>query len=120
MDKNSFPIIPAQPGMLQDLTFRAKLILRLMIDKRVSWLVKLLPLAGLAYWLIPWPGDSLIPVVDDAALVWLTSYFFIEFCPPTVIREHVHALTDNNTIVDGAMRGEPESEDVIEGEVKEE
>jgi len=120
MDKNSAPLIPAQSGMLQDLTFRAKLIFRLLGDRRVPLLVKLLPVAGLVYWLVPWPGDAVIPVVDDAALMWITSYLFIEFCPPTLIREHVRALTDNNTIVEDALHGESPAEDVIEGEVKDE
>jgi len=107
--------------MLQELTFRAKLIFRLMGDRRVSPLVKLLPVAGLLYWLLPLPIDNMIPVIDDAALVWLTSYFFIELCPADVIREYVKELTgSNNTIVEEARQGAPEAEEVIDGEVKEE
>ncbi|GAB4500479.1 MAG: hypothetical protein Fur0035_00190 [Anaerolineales bacterium] len=121
MNQKPGQLIPAQPGMLQELTFRAKLIFRLMGDWRVSPLVKLLPVAGLLYWLLPLPLDNLIPVVDDAALVWLTSYFFIELCPTDVIREYVKELSaSNNAVVDEIRQGQPEPEEVIDGEVKEE
>lgn len=114
-NKTPRSIIPSQGNMLEELTFRVKLIFRLLGDRRVSPLVKLLPVAGLAYWLLPLPLDNMIPVIDDAALVWLTSYFFIELCPTEVIREHVKEMSNNNTIVENIKQGEAAS-DVIDGE----
>ena len=116
MDKNPRSIIPSQGNALEELTFRVKLIFRLLGDRRVSPLVKILPFAGLAYWLIPLPIDNMIPVIDDAMLVWLTSYFFIELCPTNVIQEHVREMTNNNTIVDDARQGQPPAGDIIDGE----
>lgn len=120
MNQKSGQLIPAQAGMAQELMFRAKLIFRLMGDRRVSPLVKLLPVAGLLYWLLPLPIDNFIPVVDDAALVWLTSYFFIELCPTAVIREYVKELTEGDTIVEEPQANAPQADEVIEGEVKDE
>jgi hypothetical protein len=114
-NKQPRSIIPSQPNMLADLTFRVKLIFRLLGDRRVSPLVKLLPFAGLAYWLIPLPIDNVIPVIDDAALVWLTSYFFIELCPTEVIKEHVRELASNNAIVDDMKNVDGE---VVDGEAR--
>jgi hypothetical protein len=114
-NKTPRSIIPTQGNMLEELTFRAKLIFRLLGDRRVSPLVKLLPFAGLAYWLLPLPIDNMIPVIDDAALVWLTTYFFIELCPTEVIREHVKELANNNNIVETINHTEPTGE-VIDGE----
>ena len=108
-DKNQRKITVPQGGMFRDVMLKVKLILRLMGDPQVSIFLKLLPLAGVAYWLLPLPLDSLIPVVDDAAIVWLGSYIFIELCPPTVVEKHMKALRSNMDIVDG-------NDDVIDAE----
>jgi hypothetical protein len=66
-----------------------------MADRRVHPLVKLLPVGAVAYWLIP---DLAPGPIDDALLMWLGAYLFVELCPPEVVREHMHALT---SIIDG-------------------
>jgi hypothetical protein len=116
MDNKNRSLIPSQGGMLESLTLRIKLMMRLLADPRVNGLVKLLPFAGLFYWLLPLPVDNMIPVIDDVALVWLTTYFFVEFCPTEVVREHLNELTSNNAMVDGA--GDSSSE-IIDAEAKE-
>ena len=91
-------MVPPQGGMLRDLIARLKLISRLMADRRVNIFVKLLPLASLAY--LIWPADVIpvIPVIgalDDAAILWIGSYLFVELCPPNVVQEHMKELTSN-------------------------
>ena len=85
---------PGQRGMLKDLILNLKLILRLMGDKRVNLFLKVLPIASLAYFVAPF--DAAIPVVDDAAILWLGSYLFLELCPDNVVKEHRKLLTTSS------------------------
>jgi len=99
-------MIPPQGGVLRDFMLRIKLILRLLGDRRVSPWLKIIPVAGIAYLFSPLDliPDIALPVIgelDDAAILWLTNYLFIELCPPNVVQEHVKKLTSNMDIVDG-------------------
>jgi uncharacterized membrane protein YkvA (DUF1232 family) len=114
--KSSQSMIPSKGGVLQELTLRAKLIFRLIGDRRVSPWVKLIPIAGLVYWLSPIDFIMGIPgvdAVDDVAILWFAQYMFIELCPPDVVRELSKQLSSNNTIVDEANLDE---EEVVDGE----
>jgi uncharacterized membrane protein YkvA (DUF1232 family) len=114
--KPSQSIIPAQGGMLKDLTLRAKLILRLIGDHRVSPWIKLIPIATLIYIVSPIDLIMGIPgldALDDAAILWLGTYSFIEMCPPEVVRELSKQLTSNNTIVEEAKQ---QQDDIVDGE----
>jgi uncharacterized membrane protein YkvA (DUF1232 family) len=106
-------MIPPQGGMIRDLVFRVKLILRLIRDRRVSPWLKIIPVAGLVYLISPLDliPDIAFPVIgelDDAAVLWLTNYLFIELCPPEIVNEHVKAL--------GANVRRDEEDDVIDAE----
>ncbi len=103
-DKNNGNLTIPPQGMLRGLLMRAKLILSLMGDRRVSPWVKLIPIGTLIYWISPvdlimgFPG---IDALDDVAVIALGSYLFIELCPPDVVAEHTKKLTSNMDIVDG-------------------
>jgi len=90
---------PASGGVVQELGRSLKLILRLLRDGRVNPLLKLLPLATLAYLLL-FPDLALGPF-DDAAVLWLGSVLFIELCPEDVVQEHRDAL---RSVVDAEWR----------------
>lgn len=112
-------IIPSQGGILQDLTLRSKLFFRLLGDRRVSGWAKLLPLGALVYLISPLdliPGDLLtvIGLADDAAILWLGYYAFIEMCPPEVVRELAKKIISNNAVVDEVQTAA--AEDVVDGE----
>jgi uncharacterized membrane protein YkvA (DUF1232 family) len=115
-DKN---IIPSQGNIMADLVTRVKLIARLMVDKRVNIFLKLIPVGALVYLISPIdlaPGAAL-PVVgalDDAAVLWLASYFFIELCPSDVVAEIARKFSGNNEMVNNPP---PDPEDVVDGEV---
>ena len=84
-------------GFFQDLILRIKLILRLMGDRRVNILLKILPLGGLIYLLSPIDliPDIALPVIgylDDAAVIWLCNTLFVALCPDEVVQEHMNAL----------------------------
>lgn len=90
---NNREIIPgSKPGFMDGLTNYFKLIARLMTDRRVNPFLKLLPISTLAYLAVP----DLVPfVIDDALVIWLGTYLFIELCPPEVVDEHRAALEGN-------------------------
>ncbi len=97
-------------GVFQNLTLRIKLILRLMADSRVSPWLKILPVASLFYLIIP---DLAPGPLDDAAILWLGAYLFVELCPPAVVQEHMQALSS------GTPGTGPEpfnEEDIVEAE----
>lgn len=114
--KKPSSIVPSG-GMLRDFTNRLKLILRLMGDRRVNVFLKVLPLASVAYLIMPAdlaPG-LVLPVIgalDDAAVLWLGSYLFVELCPPDVVQEHTKALASNIAKME-------DNDDVVEGETTE-
>ena len=98
--KPSDIMVNPQGGVVRNVINQLKLIMRLMGDKRVSILAKLVPLGAFAYLIFPAdlaPNIALpfIGVLDDAAILWLGSYVFTELCPPEVVSEHVKALAAN-------------------------
>jgi uncharacterized membrane protein YkvA (DUF1232 family) len=89
---------PPEEGIFNDLALRMKLILRLMADRRVNPLLKLLPIGSVLYMLIP---DLLPGPVDDAVVVSMGFYLFPELCPPHIVQEHREALT---SVIEGEWR----------------
>jgi hypothetical protein len=87
--KKDRSIAQYQGGFLQGLSSRIKLILRLMADRRVNPFLKLMPIGALAYLVIP---DLAIGPVDDALIIWLGTYLFVELCPPAIVQEHMQKL----------------------------
>ncbi len=116
-------IIPIQTNMFKDAVLRVKLIVRLLADRRVSPWLKVLPIGGILYLLSPLDiiPDIAFPIIgelDDLAILWLTNHFFIELCPPEIVREHVRALVSNTDIIDEEQRkAAANTPDVIDGEV---
>lgn len=118
-EKPNRKIVLAQGGgFLQDLSVRLKLILRLMGDGRVNPLLKILPLGSLVYFLFP---DIAPGPVDDAAIIWLATYLFVELCPPGVVQEHLEALNATRKVMDSyrATSQGDASDEVIDGEIVE-
>ena len=92
------PIIPSEGGFFENVSFRVKLIFRLLLDRRINPLLKLIPIGAVIYLISPFdiPGP-----VDDVAILWAGAHFFIELCPPDIVQEHVDVL---ESIVDGEFR----------------
>lgn len=108
--------IPQSGGFFQDLTMRIKLILRLLGDGRVNPLLKVLPIGSLVYLVMP---DIAPGPIDDAALIWLATYLFVELCPPAVVEEHLQALKATRKVMNSYEEtSQPEGEgEVIDGEI---
>ena len=111
-DNNERPIIPSSGGIFNDLANQIKLIARLMADPRVSPLLKLMPIGSLLYFLFP---DIAPGPIDDAIIIGMGSYLFIELCPQEIVKEHRDTInrtisgewhdpdkiTDENDVIDG-------------------
>jgi hypothetical protein len=114
-DKNDRKItFPQNKGFFQDITLRVKLILKLLGDGRVNPLLKLLPIGSLIYLIVP---DIAPGPVDDAAVIWLATYLFVELCPPDVVQEHLNALNATRKVMDNYE--ETSQDEVIDGEIVE-
>ena len=79
-----------EKGSPNGLGSQVKLILRLLRDGRVNPLLKLLPVISLIY--LVSPLDAAIPVIDDAVVLGLGMYAFVELCPADVVAEHRTAI----------------------------
>ena len=103
-------------GFYQELILRLKLILRLMGDRRVNFILKLLPVAAAIYIISPVdliPG-AVIPVIgalDDALVFWLGTTLFVSLCPDEVVQEHNNALKN---VVTSTWRDAPQQENAGE------
>lgn len=110
-DQKEPNIVPSKGGVFSDLTLRIKLILRLLGDSRVNPLIKLLPIGSVIYFFIP---DLAPGPIDDAAILWLGAYLFVELCPPHIVEEHMKTLQQ---VIPGEWRDPLEKEDdVIDAE----
>ena len=123
-DKSNRKItFPQSGGFGQGVVLRLKLILRLLGDSRVSPLLKLLPIGSIAYFVIP---DIAPGPIDDAAVIWLATYLFVELCPPDVVQEHLDELGATRRVMDnyqetsqGGGSGEIIDGEIIEGDDQE-
>jgi hypothetical protein len=109
-------MLPQSGGFFQELTLRIKLILKLLGDRRVNVLLKILPIGSLIYLVMP---DLAPGPIDDAAVMWLATYLFVELCPPEVVREHLEALKATRKVMDSYQEtSQPEGHgEVIDGEI---
>jgi hypothetical protein len=94
---NQKVLLPRGGGIIRDLSLRAKLVIRLIGDGRVKLLLKLLPIGSLVY-LVMFP-DLAIGPFDDAAILWLATYLFVDLCPPDVIQQHLDDLVKTERIL---------------------
>jgi len=91
---------PAQLGaMVRYLPHFFRVFYRLMIDRRVPLLVKLVPLLGVLLLLTP-PALELDFIPGIGELDWLVVGYvalrlFLWLCPPDVVREHVAQVGRN-------------------------
>jgi uncharacterized membrane protein YkvA (DUF1232 family) len=111
---NKRSVVQQKGGVVQEFLKQAKLVGRLIADRRVNGLLKLLPIASIVYLispidLVPGLAVPLLGALDDAAVVWLGTTLFIELCPPEVVQEHKDALDgyssgDSGEIIDAETR----------------
>ncbi len=102
-------IVPSG-GFLHELALQIKLILRLIGDKRVNPFVKIIPVVSVLYLINP---VDLPTPIDDAAVLGLGMYLFIELCPQDVVAEHLKNLRNINVIESDSI---PDQEVVVDAD----
>ena len=119
MTKRSKPRLPSSDrNFFTTIADEIRLVLRLMADGRVNPLLKLLPIGTVIYFFFP---DLIIGPIDDALILGIGTYLFIELCPPYIVEEHREALKH---IVDAQLHDIDDDqipideEDIIEGEFR--
>ncbi len=113
MSKNNKQPTRFKGGMFREIANQFKLIFRLMSDARINYALKLLPFLSALYFIFP---DIVPGPIDDAVVIGIGTYIFIELCPPEIVQEHRDAL--NQTI--GGQWHDPKDDDVIDGHFKDE
>ena len=88
-NKNNRSVTSSSGGVFNEISNHFKLVFRLIRDSRVNPLLKLIPIATLAYLIIP---DLIIGPIDDAAIIGFGLFIFVELCPDDVVEEHRAAL----------------------------
>jgi uncharacterized membrane protein YkvA (DUF1232 family) len=117
------PYIP-QGNVIREVVQQVKLAYNLVLDARVPWLTKLIPVAALAYLFMPidvLPDLALgLGQLDDLAILMLGLRTFFEFSPPEVVHEHLRRLVEGArwdvTAAPPAAGDKPKPDDeVVEG-----
>ena len=116
-DKNDRDITtPKGDGFFHSLSINLRLVIRLMLDPRVNIFLKFIPFVSVFYFLFP---DLLPGPIDDAVIVGVSFYLFIELCPPEIVEEHMRELTRT---IEGEAR-DPDSqiddEEIVDAEFRE-
>lgn len=102
---------PVSGDLFSFLALRIKLIGRLMMDRRVSFYLKLIPVLAIGYLFIP---EEFFGPLDDLTVLVIGMMLFVELCPSKVVKEHKRQLQNQ-----AAAEREPihkRDENVIEGE----
>lgn len=88
-DKHNRSVTSSGGGVFNEISNHFKLVFRLMRDPRVNIFLKIIPIATIAYLIIP---DLIIGPIDDAAIIGFGLFIFVELCPEDVVEEHRAAL----------------------------
>jgi uncharacterized membrane protein YkvA (DUF1232 family) len=92
-------------GFLAETTRQARLILRLLRDRRVPIWPKLIVPATILYLVSPIDllADPILGLgqIDDLAVLLIGMKLFVELCPTRVVREHLDELS---SVINGSYR----------------
>ena len=84
-----------------------RLALRLLMDPRVPWYLKILPVAALVYFIVP----DLIPTpLDDAVVLMVGVGLFLELAPKEVVEEYRQLLQGRPTVAGRARSVQQQEE----------
>lgn len=89
LSEKRLPQLHDEAHFFDSLIHRLRLIWRLLMDRRVSPFLKVLPAAAAIYFAAP---DLLPGPFDDVVMTWLALRLFVELSPPEVVQEHMDAM----------------------------
>ena len=102
-------------GFLAETTRQARLILRLLRDRRVPIWPKLIVPGTIVYLLSPIDllADPILGLgqIDDVAVILIGMKLFVELCPSHIVREH---LDDLSSVIKGSYRVVEEDSQQVE------
>jgi len=75
---------------IAEIVNKIRLTFRLLMDKRVAFYLKLIPIAAVIYLVVPF--DLVIGPIDDTVLVIGAMQLFISLCPSEIVDEHSRFL----------------------------
>lgn len=103
------PIKPPPGGIIHEIGIQFNLLQQLFMDRRVSLLLKLIPIAGLLYVINPvdFPGP-----IDDIVVLIFSLVLFVELCPRAVVEEHRKNL---RRVIPGEWHDVPKGTNVAAG-----
>ena len=109
---NPKPIKSPPGGIIHEIGLQVNLLIQLFSDRRVSILLKLIPIAGLVYVINPvdFPGPF-----DDIVVMIFSLVLFVELCPRAVVEEHRQNL---RRVIPGEWHDPPKGPDVVDGEIR--
>jgi uncharacterized membrane protein YkvA (DUF1232 family) len=100
-------------NLLYEFVLNVKLIFRLLFDRRVNFFLKLLPVAGIAYMVLP---DFVMGPLDDVFVIFFTFFAFLKLSPKEVVKEQEDKL---RSVPKGRSRfGKNQEPDVIDADYK--
>ena len=120
MAKKRPKLTSSNQGIFNTLADEIRLVIRLMADRRINPLLKLIPIGTIIYFFVP---DLILGPIDDALILGAGIYLFIELCPPAIVDEHRLELRNivNNDVQKADNHRIPIYEDeIIEGEFRDE
>ena len=103
-------------GFFQNLSINIRLVIRLLLDPRVNLFLKLIPFISVIYFVFP---DLLPGPIDDAVIMGVSFYLFIELCPPEIVEEHMRELMRT---IEGEAREadiQIDDEEIVDAEYRE-
>jgi uncharacterized membrane protein YkvA (DUF1232 family) len=81
---------------IRQAVLQARLTWELFFDRRVFWMVKLIPFAGVAYVFFPLDFvPDVLPVIgqmDDLGILLASCWLFVDLCPRPIVNEHWQSL----------------------------
>ena len=114
------PYIPTG-NMIQEVVQQGKLTWNLLMDPRVPLLTKAIPIAAVAYLLMPIDvvPDVLLGLgqLDDVAIMLMGLRMFLEFAPADVVREHLRRIASQGhwSVEESDKKNK---DDVVDGQFK--
>jgi len=106
-------------GWLKEFITQFELAWKLLWDQRVPLTTKLVPLAVLAYLILPFDvlPDAILGLgqVDDIVVLLVGLRMFVSLCPPAVVAEHDRMHAPEVVVEDWA----PDDVDIIDLQVEE-
>ena len=119
--KSSTVIAAPDSGLVERIIRHIKLTWYLMGDRRVPFLLKVLPVLAVLYWINPWdplPCIGMTPA-DDLTILSAAITFFVKWAPKDVVKFYEDLIDGRVTRIRGTrVEVDIDPEDIVEGDFR--